>query len=66
MSAWKLAEMVAPSRSPPPKKATLSACVRRRLWMLRNAPSRWYSCAAPTYCTTQQVLLRALNKSRMQ
>lgn len=36
--------MVEPSRAPPPKNATLSACVRNRVWILRKAPSKKYSC----------------------
>lgn len=39
----KMVAIVEPSRAPPPKKATLSACVRSRVWMLRKAPSRKYS-----------------------
>ena len=35
-----------PSRTPPPKKAMLSAWVRSRVCTLRKAPSKKYSCVA--------------------
>ena len=38
-----------PSRSPPPKKAMLSACVRSRVCTFRKAPSKKYSCSVKAF-----------------
>ena len=43
MSLSKMTAIDLPSRTPPPKKAMLSACVRSRVCTLRKAPSRKYS-----------------------
>ena len=40
-----MTRMDLPSRSPPPKKAMLSACVRSRVCTFRKAPSKKYSCS---------------------
>ena len=44
-----MTRMDLPSRSPPPKKAMLSACVRSRVCTLRKAPSRKYSCGTKAF-----------------
>lgn len=45
----KITRMDLPSRSPPPKKAMLSACVRSRVCTFRKAPSKKYSCSIKAF-----------------
>ena len=49
MRLSKMTAMDLPSRTPPPKKAMLSACVRSLVCTLRKAPSKKYSCMQRYY-----------------